>query len=303
MAPIDTPKFKMQQSMAERLKQYGRLMRLDKPIGAFLLLWPTLWALWLSSDGKPNPHVFTVLILGVFVMRAAGCVINDYADRDFDPHVARTRNRPIAAGLVGKTEALILFFLLGGVSLGLVLTLNTKTVLLALVAAVIAVTYPLMKRLTYFPQVYLGIAFTWGVPMAYMAHNEHVSFQGWWLFATGLLWVVAYDTYYAMVDRDDDLKIGIKSTAVLFGRWDRLIIGLIQIVVLVMLVYLGIMSRLGLWYYIGVGAAGLFAVYQQYITRNRQRDACFEAFLNNNWFGLMVFIGIILHYNFAVVTA
>ena len=286
-------------SVTDRLLQYAQLARLDRPIGTLLLLWPVLWALWLSSDGRPDPLVFSIFVLGVFFMRSAGCVINDLVDKDVDPHVKRTTQRPLAAKRVSKTEAWILFFVLLAISFGLVLTMNLRTILLSVVAAFVAMTYPLMKRLTHFPQVYLGVAFTWGVPMVYAAHLNRVPVEAWWLFAAGLCWVVAYDTFYAMVDRDDDLKIGVKSTAILFGENDRLIIGLFQTVVLVLLANVGMMLGLSFWYYLGLGAAGLFAVYQQYITRDRQRDACFRAFLNNNWFGLMVFCGILLHYTFA----
>ena len=290
-------------SVTDRLLQYAQLARLDRPIGTLLLLWPVLWALWLSSDGRPDPLVFSIFVLGVFFMRSAGCVINDLADKDVDPHVKRTTQRPLAAKRVSKTEAWILFFVLLAISFGLVLTMNLRTILLSVVAAFVAMTYPLMKRFTHFPQVYLGVAFTWGVPMVYAAHLNRVPVEAWWLFAAGLCWVVAYDTFYAMVDRDDDLKIGVKSTAILFGENDRLIIGLFQTVVLVLLTNVGMMLGLSFWYYLGLGAAGLFAVYQQTITRDRQRDACFRAFLNNNWFGLMVFCGILLHYTFAAPAA
>ncbi len=285
--------------MTDRLLQYAQLTRLDRPVGTLLLLWPVLWALWLSADGRPDPLVFSVFVLGVFFMRSAGCVINDLADADVDPHVKRTTDRPLAAGRVRKSEAWVLFFVLLAVSFALVLTMNLKTIFLSVIAAVVAMTYPLMKRFTHFPQVYLGIAFTWGVPMVYAAHLNKVPTEAWWLFAAGMCWVVAYDTFYAMVDRDDDLKIGVKSTAVLFAEYDRLIIGVFQVAVLALLCVVGVMLGLSFWYYLGVGAAGLFAVYQQYITRARQRDACFKAFLNNNWFGLMVFCGILLHYTFA----
>ncbi|MGE5624880.1 MAG: 4-hydroxybenzoate octaprenyltransferase [Bacillota bacterium] len=280
------------------LSAYGRLMRLNKPIGTFLLLWPTLWALWLATHGRPTPKLFVVFVAGVFVMRAAGCVINDFADRNFDPHVARTRERPLATGEVSVAEALMLFVILGLVGLGLVFTLNTLSLELACVGLALAMSYPFMKRYTYLPQPYLGLAFGWGIPIAYAAATESVPQEAWLIFIANILWATVYDTQYAMVDREDDLKIGVKSTAILFGRQDRTIIGILQVLLLVSLAILGTRLHLGEAYYTGLAAAAVFAVYQQWLIRRREPARCFQAFLNNNWFGAAVFAGILLDYIF-----
>ncbi len=273
---------------------YLRLMRLDRPIGTFLLLWPTLWALWLASDGRPDPTIVLIFIAGTFVMRAAGCVVNDYTDRDFDPHVERTRNRPLATGELTPTRALIVFFILLLIALLLVLQLNTATIKFSLLGALIAVLYPLAKRVTNLPQLVLGIAFSWGIPMSYTALTNSLPPEAWILFVANFAWIVAYDTQYAMVDREDDIKIGIKSTAILFGQHDNLIVGLLHLLTLLILTMLGWKLSIGWHFYLGLGAAGMFAVYQQHLCRERQRDQCFKAFLNNNWFGVMVFAGIVL---------
>ena len=277
--------------------QYGALMRLDRPIGIYLLLWPTLCALWIAGTGRPGGWIFTVFVTGVVLMRSAGCVINDYADRDFDPHVSRTRHRPLATGAVTPREALTLFVVLCLLAFVLVLTLNTTVIAMSLVGAVLAATYPFVKRYSYLPQIHLGAAFGWAVPMAFAAQTGGVPKEGWLLFIATILWATAYDTMYAMVDREDDIKIGVKSTAILFGDADRLMIGVLQLLVLVVLVLVGRELQAGDPYYIGVAVAAGFAVYQQYLIRFRDRNGCFRAFLNNNWFGIAVFCGIVLNYS------
>jgi len=271
-------------------------MRLHKPIGIYLLLWPTLWALWIAGEGRPDLKVLTVFVAGVVLMRSAGCVINDYADRDFDPHVARTRNRPIAAGRVSPREALLLFLGLCLTALSLVLLMNSLTVWLSLVGGLLAASYPFMKRYTHLPQVYLGAAFGWAVPMAFAAQTGEVPRAAWLLFLATVLWATAYDTMYGMVDRDEDRKIGVKSTAILFGDADRTIIGIIQFLSLSALALAGQSAGLGGYYYFGLLLAAGLAVYQQFLIRDRQPEQCFKAFLNNNWFGAAVFSGIILEF-------
>ena len=271
-------------------------MRLHKPIGIFLLLWPTLWALCIASEGQPDPWVALVFILGVILMRSAGCVINDYADMRFDPHVQRTRNRPLATGRVKPKEALILFAVLVSMAFALVLTLNWLTIALSLVAGFLAATYPYMKRHTYLPQVYLGLAFGWAVPMSFAAQTGEVPSAAWLLLIATVLWTTAYDTIYAMVDRADDLRIGVRSTAILFGEADRLIIAVIQITTVLALIFVGQHLELGWRYYSGVAVAAVLMAYQQYIIRARDGMQCFRAFLNNNWVGAAVFAGIIWHY-------
>lgn len=280
----------------ERLYQYYLLTRLHKPIGILLLLWPTLWALWIAADGIPDLYILMVFVLGVVLMRSAGCVINDYADRNFDPHVARTRERPIAAGKVSPREALILFAVLCLLAFALVLTLNRQTIYLSFGGLLLAAAYPFTKRYTQLPQVVLGAAFGWAIPMAFAAVQGTVPQLGWLLFTVNILWSTVYDTFYAMVDRDDDLKIGVKSTAILFGESDRLIVGILQALVLAGLLLVGRMAGLGLYYHLGLLVAAGLALYQQYLARNRDRAGCFQAFLNNNWFGAAVFAGILLDY-------
>ncbi|MDH3513886.1 MAG: 4-hydroxybenzoate octaprenyltransferase [Gammaproteobacteria bacterium] len=282
--------------MALRLKDYALLMRLHRPIGILLLLWPTLWALWIAGEGNPGWHVLLVFVPGVVLMRSAGCVINDYADRNFDPHVARTRDRPVAAGRVSPREALALFAALCLVAFALVLTLNRLTILLSFAGAFLAATYPFLKRFTHLPQFYLGAAFGWGIPMAFAAQTGGVPPLAWVLFAANVFWAVAYDTAYAMVDREDDLKVGVKSTAILFGRHDRTLIFLFHIVTIALLAVVGTLAHLGLGYYAGLAVATGLAVYQQYLVRKRDRDGCFRAFLNNNWLGAAVFAGLLWHY-------
>jgi 4-hydroxybenzoate polyprenyltransferase len=280
----------------EKLRCYAQLARLDRPIGNFLLLWPTLWALWLAAEGLPRPGVLVVFVLGVVVMRAAGCVINDYADRDFDRHVKRTRHRPLTTGRVSEREALSLFVLLCLLAFGLVLLMNRLTILLSLGGVVLAATYPFMKRHTHLPQIHLGAAFGWAAPMAFAAQTGSVPALAWVVFVAAVVWATIYDTEYAMVDRDDDLKIGIRSTAILFGRQDRLIIGLLQAVMTLLLVLIGWQAQLGAVYFAGVALATPLFVYQQWLIRHRDRQDCFRAFLNNNIYGGIVFAGLALDY-------
>jgi 4-hydroxybenzoate polyprenyltransferase len=277
---------------------YAELMRLHKPIGIFLLLWPTLWALWLASYGRPNEQVFIVFVLGVVLTRSAGCVINDFADRDFDARVQRTKDRPLANRRLEPAEALIVFVALSLIAVALVLTLDRTTQWLALGGGAMLVTYPLFKRFFVLPQAYLGAAFSWSIPMAYAAQTGSVPRLAWLLFIANILWTMAYDTMYAMVDREDDLKIGIKSSAILFGDADCALIGLMQAMTLFALLLVGLDMQLGLWYYIGLGGATLFALYQQVLISNREPQACLRAFLNNNYFGMSVFAGIALHFVF-----
>lgn len=277
-------------------KHYWLLARFDKPIGTLILLYPALWALWIASNGKPNLLVLTVISLGVIIMRAAGCVINDYADRNFDPHVERTKKRPIAAGNVTPKAALIFFTALCLLAFGLVLLLNTFTILLSFVGAFLAASYPFMKRYTHLPQAYLGVAFGWAVPMAFAAQLNEIPAVAWVLYLAVILWALVYDTMYAMVDKDDDLKIGVKSTAILFGDYDRHIMGGLQIVILALLILVGQMKALGEIYYLSLIFAALFSIYQQKLIFHREKSACFRAFLNNNWFGLVIFIGLFFNY-------
>jgi 4-hydroxybenzoate polyprenyltransferase len=281
------------------LLDYARLMRLDRPIGIWLLLWPTLWALWMSSRGRPNPRVFLVFVAGTVLMRSAGCAINDYADRSFDPHVARTKDRPLAAGRISTLEALILFALLSLTALMLALQLNKSTLLLAVAGGFLAISYPFVKRFLPVPQMYLGVTFGWGIPMAFMAQYEQLPRVAWLLLLANMLWVTVYDTIYAMVDRDDDLKIGVRSTAILFGDSDRHIIAVLQIMTLLTLYLVGSSLHMGHWYQAGLWAGAVFFAYQLWLIRGREREACFRAFLNNNYFGMAVFIGMALEYQFA----
>ena len=280
----------------DRAYQYALLMRLDKPIGVFLLLWPTCWALWIAGEGSPDTGVTLVFVLGVVLMRSAGCVINDYADRDFDPHVKRTEQRPIAAGKVTPKEALILFAVLCLLAFALVLTMNWLTIGLSVIGAVLAAVYPYTKRHTYLPQVFLGLAFGWAVPMVFAAQTGTVPAVAWLLLMATVLWATAYDTMYAMVDRADDLKIGVRSTAILFGDADRVIIGIIQALLLLTLWIVGNKVELGLYYNLGLLVAAGLAAYQQYLIRDRDPRGCFQAFLNNHWFGAVVFVGLVLDY-------
>lgn len=275
-------------------RDYCRLMRIDKPIGSLLLLWPTLWALWVAGGGMPSAKILLVFVLGVFFMRAAGCVVNDYADRKFDGHVKRTANRPLPSGAITGKQAKMLFVGLVLVSFLLVLLLNRMTILLSLAGLVLAWIYPFMKRVSHLPQVVLGAAFGWAIPMAYAAVSESVPLSCWLMFAANICWTVAYDTQYAMVDRDDDLKIGVKSTAILFGRFDTLIIGLLQLATLVLMGFVGHLSQLGAPFYWSLLLAAALFMHQQKLIAKRERDACFLAFRQNNYVGLVLFLGILM---------
>lgn len=284
-------------TLGARLKEYALLMRWHRPIGALLLLWPTLWALWFAAGGVPDRRLLLVFITGVVLMRSAGCVFNDYADREFDPHVERTRDRPLAAGRVSTREALALGIGLCLISFALVvLFTNRMTVLLSLIGVALALTYPYMKRYTYLPQFYLGFAFGWGIPMAFAAQTGAVPALAWIVFWANVAWCVAYDTEYAMVDRNDDLRVGVKSTAILFATYDRAMIGVFHLLTLVLLFAAGGLAGAGISYYVGLMVAAGLAVYQQYLIRDRSRDACFKAFLNNNILGVAVFVGLVLSY-------
>ncbi|MGH8584244.1 MAG: 4-hydroxybenzoate octaprenyltransferase [Gammaproteobacteria bacterium] len=282
----------MRTGFLRRLVPYAQLMRLDKPIGILLLLWPTLSALWIAAAGVPDPKVLAVFVLGVVVMRSAGCVINDLADRGFDAHVARTRNRPLVTGLVAPRQAWRLFALLLVTALALVLSMNVYTVWLSLGGAALAASYPYTKRYSYLPQVHLGAAFGWAIPMAFAAQSGALGKTAWLLYISTLLWALAYDTMYAMADREDDLRIGVKSTAILFGDADRTIIGMTQVLMFVVLLLVGREAKLGGVYLTGLAVAAICAVYQQVLIHGRERERCFRAFLNNQWLGLAVFLGI-----------
>lgn len=279
-----------------RLALYAELIRFNKPIGTYLLLWPALWALAIAGQGSPDGWVLFVFVCGVFLMRSAGCAINDYADRDIDRHVLRTRERPLTCGKISEKEVLAVFALLSLLAFLLVLSLNRFTILLSLVGLVLAATYPFMKRYHYLPQVHLGAAFGWAVPMAFAAQLDTVPKQGWLLYVAALIWAVAYDTIYSMVDREDDLKVGVKSTAILFGDYDRLMVALFQLLFLLTLVLIGLDLEFTSPYYIGLAVAALLFAYQQFVIADRVPAHCFIAFLHNHWVGAVVFAGIIGHY-------
>jgi 4-hydroxybenzoate polyprenyltransferase len=283
-------------SLQHRLTAYIHLMRADRPIGTYLLLWPTLWAVWIAAEGWPSLELLLIFCLGVFLTRSAGCVINDFADRHIDGHVKRTHQRPLPSGRVSEREAIWLFVGLMLVAFLLVLLTNRMTIMMSFGGLALAFVYPFMKRYTHLPQLVLGAAFGWAIPMAFTATQEALPLSAWLLYLAKILWTVAYDTQYAMVDRDDDLKIGVKSTAVLFDRYDKLIIGLLQLASLGVLVWVGRLEQLGLWFHLGLAAALGFFVYQQWLIRHRERMPCFQAFLNNHYAELAVLIGIIGHY-------
>lgn len=285
--------------LARQSPHYARMMRLDRPIGIYLLLWPTLWALWLAAGGFPQPKLLGIFVVGVVVMRSAGCVINDLADRDFDRHVARTRDRPLARGDVSPIEALVVFTVLVSVAFLLVLMTNVMTLLLAGAGLAITALYPLMKRITHLPQVLLGVAFSWPIPMAFAAEMEALPAEAWLAFVANMFWIVAYDTEYAMSDREDDLKIGIKSTAILFGRADRAMVAVLQILAVVTLVLLARRIEAHPIFYGCIATACALFAYQHVLIRGRERQRCFEAFLHNNWVGMIVFIGIVLNFAWA----
>lgn len=282
--------------MSSNWNAYWRLMRFDKPIGILLLLWPTWWALLFAGAGSPSIRNILIFTTGVVLMRAAGCVMNDIADRDFDPHVERTRSRPLASGELSLGQAAGAFLVLMVLAFLLVLLTNALTIKLAFVGAALAASYPFFKRVTHLPQVVLGIAFGWGIPMAFAAEMGAVPLVAWWLLGINTLWSVIYDTLYAMVDREDDLAVGIKSTAILFGKYDLLVIGILMMLMILMLLYLGTALNLTWPWYIGIAAAATLFARQLFISRTRERDACFRAFLNNNWVGLMIFLGLAGHY-------
>lgn len=280
-------------TLKQRLTAYEKLMRLDKPIGILLLLWPTLWGLWFAAGGLPPPDVLLIFFTGTVLMRCAGCVVNDYADRNFDPHVERTRDRPLAAGVIRPAEALVLAAVLMLIAFGLVLLLTPPTIKLAVVAASIAVIYPYVKRVFPLPQVWLGIAFGFGIPMAYAELWHALPRVAWLLLVANVFWAIAYDTAYAMVDRDDDLRIGVKSSAILFGRYD------VAGVMTAHGVFIGLMAWIGWWqmrdvlYFAGLAAAVVLVLHQYRLIRGRTREGCFKAFLNNNWVGCVIFIGLV----------
>jgi 4-hydroxybenzoate polyprenyltransferase len=295
--PLEAP---LAQRLGRRFTEYARLMRLDRPVGTWLLLWPALWALWIAGAGRPEPRVLIIFVLGVFVMRAAGCVINDYADRDIDPHIRRTRDRPLAARRVSPLEALVLFAMLNLIALYLVTRLNPLTIKLAVIGALLTITYPFFKRFFPLPQLYLGISFGgWSVLMAFAAEAAVLVRVAWVLFIAAALWAAIYDTIYAMVDREDDLKIGVKSSAILFADMDKFLIGTMQLMMLWALVLVGRNMHFGNWYYAGVAAAALFFLWQQWLIRRREPGGCLRAFLNNQYVGLVIFIGILLQYIYA----
>lgn len=283
-------------SIRQRLNAYWRLTRLDRPIGIFLLLWPTVWALWIAGAGRPDPLVFTVFVAGVVLMRSAGCAVNDFADRHIDGHVTRTRGRPLATGEIRPWEAVMVFSVLSLVAFGLVLLMNRLTILLSIPAVLLAASYPFTKRYTYLPQAYLGAAFGWAIPMAFAAQTGAVPQTAWLLFIANIFWALAYDTMYAIADRPDDLRIGVKSAAILFGRLDRLVIAAFQIAVLGLLVLVGLHVGLGLPYYLGLTVAAGFGVFQQYLIRDRDPQRSFQAFLNNRHAGAAVFAGLLVDY-------
>jgi 4-hydroxybenzoate polyprenyltransferase len=285
------------QHLKKQTPQYLALMRVDRPIGTYLVLWPTLWALWLAAGGIPSWHVLVIFVAGTFLMRSAGCVINDFADRKIDAHVSRTKQRPFATGAVTEKEALLLFATLCLIAFVLVLFTNLLTVLFSFGAVALAACYPFMKRYTHVPQLVLGAAFAWGIPMAFTAQTGELPPPAAWLLYIGvLIWTVAYDTFYAMVDREDDLKIGVKSTAILFGDDDKVITAMLQVCVVIVLLMAGPRFEMSFIYYAGVIAASGLFIYQQQLIRYRETDKCFKAFLNNNWVGAVIFAGIVLHY-------
>ncbi len=290
---------KQKQQLLTQLRNYGKLMRVDKPIGFWLLLWPTLWALWLAGEGHPDSGLFVVFVLGVFFMRSAGCVLNDLVDRNIDPYVERTRTRPIASGAVVPTEAFILFVALALIAVGLATMLNRPAQLLAIVAGALTVAYPFIKRYVSIPQLILGAAFGWAVPMAFAAQTGETPQLAWLVFGTALIWAVIYDTFYAMVDREDDRKLGVKSTALLFGDMDLFVIAGLQLVMLTALLFVGLQAKLGFWYFFAVVIAATLMGYHQWLARDRQPAGCFAAFLHNHHIGLVIFIGIVLSYTFS----
>ncbi len=284
-------------TLKQQFPYYLELIRFHRPIGTYLLLWPTLWALWFAAEGVPDIEILLIFVLGVFVMRSAGCAINDFADRKIDGHVKRTKDRPLATGKITAKEALMVFAALSLIAFLLVLQLNFATILLSSVALLLAASYPFMKRFHSLPQVHLGAAFAWAVPMAFTAiTGQTPPLIAWLLFLTTMLWTTAYDTIYGMVDRDDDLKLGMKSTAILFADKDKLIIGILQLLTIILLIIIGYLASRGWFYYLGLSVAVILFIYQQKLIQQRQPAPCFKAFLNNHWLGMAVFIGLALDY-------
>ena len=271
-------------------------MRLDKPIGIWLLMWPMLWSMWVSTDGQVNESLLIVFLLGVIIMRSAGCVLNDIADKNIDPFVKRTKDRPIASGKVSVREGKKLFILLMAIAFSLLFFLNTSTKLLALVGALITTVYPFLKRIISAPQLFLGVAFGWAVPMTFSANLGYVNTVGWLIFVTAIIWAIIYDTYYAMVDRDDDINLPVKSTAILFGKYDLLVIGICQIIMVSLLILLAKNIYATIWVYLSVFISSCIMMHHQIITKKRQREACFRAFYNNHYIGMVMFVGILLNY-------
>ena len=303
MKPINITIPSLPPRLGAKLSLYLQLIRFDKPIGSYLLLWPMLWALAIAAEGAPDGWILFVFVSGAFLMRSAGCAINDYADRHIDLKVKRTKNRPLTSGKISEKEALIVFATLSIAAFLLVLLMNPLTIVMSFIGLILAASYPFMKRHHYLPQVHLGAAFGWAVPMAYTAQTNELSPVAWLLFIATVLWATAYDTMYAMVDREDDLKIGVKSTAILFESADKLVIGIIQATLILCLIMIGQRAELGGFYYAGVLVATYLAVWQQYLIRHRQPAECFKAFLNNNWFGLAVFVGVFLEYQIGGMTS
>lgn len=297
MPLLTTTSSTMISKIKQQIPDYLALIRFDRPVGTYLLLWPTLWALWLAAEGVPDGHLLLIFICGTFLMRSAGCVINDYADRHIDGHVKRTAQRPLATGRLSNRQALTFFGLLCACAFILVLFTNLLTIQLSFVALALAACYPFMKRYTHMPQLVLGLAFSMSIPMAFAAQVGELPKSCWLLFIANILWTLAYDTFYAMVDRDDDLKIGVKSLAILLGDDDKAITGLLQLCVIFVFVLIGRQFTLGAFYYCSVAVAAGFFVYQQQLIRDRDRQQCFQAFLNNNWVGMSIFIGIVLNYS------
>ena len=280
----------------KKLKNYLLLMRLDKPIGIWLLMWPMLWSMWVSTDGQVNETLLIVFLIGVIIMRSAGCVLNDIADKNIDPFVKRTKDRPIASRKVSVREGKKLFILLMAIAFSLLFFLNTSTKLLAIVGAIITTVYPFLKRIISAPQLFLGVAFGWAVPMTFSANLGYVNKSGWLIFVTAIIWAIIYDTYYAMVDRDDDINLPVKSTAILFGKYDLLIIGICQIIMVFLLFLLAKIMNATIWVYLSIFISSCIMMHHQIITKKRQRAACFRAFYNNHYIGMVMFIGILLNY-------
>jgi 4-hydroxybenzoate polyprenyltransferase len=284
-------------NLATQLRPYWQLTRMNRPIGILLLLWPTLTALWIAAGGLPDIKILLIFIAGVVLMRAAGCAINDFADRHIDGQVWRTENRPLATGALTAKQAVLTFVVLALIAFMLVLLLNPFTIALSLVAVLLAAVYPFMKRFTYLPQLVLGMAFGWAIPMAFAAQTNALPAIVWWLFVANIIWTTMYDTFYAMADREDDLQAGVKSTAILFGKNDLLIQAFLQLGYLLIMVLIGLQLQLGLLFYLGLLIAAMLFIYQQRLSKHRERHACLKAFLNNNWVGAVIFISIVLHYS------